>query len=431
MARTALLSVPDFPGLAGFATRLHAAGWKLIATRNVCLALATEGVPAIDVAEFNGVSDIFPFPPTLHPRMEAALTAPTADRIDLVFDLPYGLDQGVDVGGWTLLELGAKGHRLVVYTSDDMAHVLAEIEAGRSPWEDAALLQALADKVRLGHVRQLAALLQRDGQGGRWAAGFESIRALLWGENPYQAPAFLTGEGVADPLSIPSFDQVSGIPPCFTNLADLDSMLHCLTLVCESSQKTFGEVPFVAAAGKHGNPCGLAISWTSPVDALTKALYGDPVAVWGGEFLCNFRIDDELASLLVQDPARQSLAGDANWMLDLVAVPSLTPGARETLGKRGSRKVLVNEHLLSPAVATGTMWRHVRGGALRQPRPDYVLNLAHTGFPREKASSLITAWAAAFSSSSGGNEIALSRGGRLLSLGGGPSTVAEIGRAHV
>lgn len=54
--------------------------------------------------------------------------------------------------------------------------------------------------------------------------------------------------------------------------------------------------PYIAVAGKHGNPCGAAIDWENPARAIKKALFGDPLAVMGGEVVVNFPITNEMSS---------------------------------------------------------------------------------------------------------------------------------------
>ncbi|OGV32581.1 MAG: hypothetical protein A2020_07275 [Lentisphaerae bacterium GWF2_45_14] len=422
MKKKVLFSVPDFEKLLYFGRRFNSAGWVIIATADAARVLNASGIPAVNVAEFNGVSDSYPFPPTLHPKMEEVLTSEHGDRIDMVFDLPYPLSQGIDVGGWTLLELAAKGKRLPVCTMDDMELVLGELDANRDPLQ--TLYPAFTYKMRIRHVRHLAELLEQNGDNSGWAVGFDALTPLLWGENPYQAPACLADNGSGDPLALPRFRQVSGELPCFTNMADTDAMLHCLSLTCEAFQKNCKKLPYVAAAGKHGNPCGLAVSWNSPEEAIRNALYGDPISVWGGEFITNFPLSEELALMLVEDAARTESAGSAAWMLDVIAVPAISEGALVILGKRKARKIFVNENLLFPCIASGSMLRYVRGGALRQPVPDYILDLENEDIPADGMDSLIVSWAAAFSSAHGGNEVALARAGSLLSVAGGPSTVA-------
>jgi phosphoribosylaminoimidazolecarboxamide formyltransferase/IMP cyclohydrolase len=74
-------------------------------------------------------------------------------------------------------------------------------------------------------------------------------------------------------------------------------------------------------------------------------------------------------------------------------------------------------------------FRQVRGGALVQPPPSYVLDLGEVcwdAYPIDdpgRRTDLILAWAAVFSAAMGGNEVALVKDGQLIGIGGGPATV--------
>ena len=50
-------------------------------------------------------------------------------RIDLLFDIPYSIDQGNDVGGYTLLALAVKGKRIPIMSYDDMERCIEEFKA--------------------------------------------------------------------------------------------------------------------------------------------------------------------------------------------------------------------------------------------------------------------------------------------------------------
>ena len=113
--RIALFSVSDLREIAGFGAVFDGMGWKIVATRDACAALRAAGIPAVRIDEFTGTTEQYPFPPTLHPRVEEALTAPEGkERIELVYDIPYPLERGNDVGGMTLLALAVKGGRTAV-----------------------------------------------------------------------------------------------------------------------------------------------------------------------------------------------------------------------------------------------------------------------------------------------------------------------------
>src|SRR3989304_8483605 len=98
---------------------------------------------------------------------------------------------------------------------------------------------------------------------------------LLNGENPYQPPAAIFAAKQNDALSLTNFKQLSGELPCFTNLADSDSIIHIISLASEAFKLRYSKIPYICVASKHGNPCGMAVDWSSPSAAVEKGLFGN------------------------------------------------------------------------------------------------------------------------------------------------------------
>lgn len=432
----ALFSVCDLREIAGFGAALVRRGWTLIATDDACAALKAAGIPAVHIDEFTGTAERYPFPPTLHPRVEAALTASAgAERIELVYDIPYTLDRGNDVGGMTLLALAVKGGRVAVSTREEMARVAALVgERGAVPDEERERLAEKALRLISGHY---LALLQCPKPGEvDGMPGIECAR-LAHGENPYQEPASLFSalQGGNDPLALHRFERVSGEEPCFTNMADLDCVVATLCRLTGAYRKLGGGVPHIVIAAKHGNACGLSLDRTDPLDALERALWGDPAAIWGGEVVVNFELHGGHAERLLRSARRGELHGSPAWMLDVVAAPAFSRDAVELLGKRARRKLFQNPALADPSLP-GDRWsyRGVRGGFLRQPHPAYLLDFGELecpsgGVPGASLDDLLIAWAVAYTSNHGGNEVALALKRALIGAGGGPSTVAAVATA--
>jgi len=254
---------------------------------------------------------------------------------------------------------------------------------------------------------------------------------LAKGENPYQSPAALFSLGKKDNLSLDKFRLISGDPPGFTNLCGLDRLVQTLCRCCLAFKLKYGKTPFVVIAAKHGNPCGLAVDWKKPEIAIDKALFGNPLAIWGGEVITNFKITDTLATILHTSPKRQKMLNSASWMLDIIAAPNFSPKAVELLGTRAKRKLFVNPSLSNPSLNPAKwVYRFTRNSFIRQRPQNYVLDLTKTNFEGTKKGikqdvfdSLIIAWATAFNSNHGGNEVAFARNRALISCGGGPSTI--------
>ena len=126
----ALFSLSDTSRVKEFARSLHQLGWDIISTKETTPLLKEIQIPCIDIESFVDISEDYGFPPTLHPKIESALTLEETDkRIDLLFDIPYSIDQGNDVGGYTLLALAVKGKRIPIMSYDDMERCIEEFKA--------------------------------------------------------------------------------------------------------------------------------------------------------------------------------------------------------------------------------------------------------------------------------------------------------------
>lgn len=421
MRRYALISLYDTTGLIEDARRLLAHGFELLASNESSTLLEAAGIPVTDLAQFTGVSAAYPFPPTLHPKVEEHLTQRVDAPIDLVYINPYPPSVGNDVGGRTLLMLAVKGKRIAVANAHDLRKVLDQFDVRGAISAD--LQAALADQACFEIARHFGSLISPENRSV--ACHFaEQAFVLAEGENPYQTPAYAYRATNTDPLSLLAFEQQSGCAPCFTNTADADAILHTLCLLSTACHINLGKVPNLCIAAKHGNPCGVGLSFDSPDEAVKLALRGNPLAIWGGEMIVNFPVSRGIADLMYADPDREARFGQAHWMLDLIMAPSFSPEAITLLGKRASRKLLANaalEGICSPA--SNPQHRQIRGGVLMQPPGDYVLNIADAKIAGETLADLLIAWSVAYSSNCGGNEVALAKGRKLLSVGGGPSTV--------
>ncbi len=333
------------------------------------------------------------------------------------------------MGERSLQALAVKDGRTAVMSIDDMERVMSSLSGtGEVPQ---ALRIELADKASFEIARHYSSLVTDKEKYDMLPGLF--LYDLFNGENPYQVPASVfTSEGEDDPLSLINFRQVSGEPPCFTNMADADAILRTMCLAAESFKLNTRSIPYLCVAAKHGNAYGMGVSNLAAAHAIEKALFGNPRSIYGGEVVTNFPIDEQLAKTLANSERRERLLGDGCWMLDLVMAPAFTSEAIAVLGKRKVRKLFENSSLCSPILKkTGFEYRIVRGGFLRQPPTAFILNLKKCQlegqcFSETEISSLIAAWSVAFGSSHGGNEVALAKDGALLSAGGGPSTVEAV-----
>jgi|ETNmetMinimDraft_16_1059900.scaffolds.fasta_scaffold04357_4 phosphoribosylaminoimidazolecarboxamide formyltransferase/IMP cyclohydrolase len=426
MKGTALFSLNDTSRAVEFARLLINAGWKIIASNETARVLREENISVIDVADFTDVKENFSFPPTLHPKIELALTADCENRIDLVYILTYPLSDGSDVGGHTILALAAKGRRIPVMNNKDMEVVVKEIVKNRIVSQ--ALRNECISKANYVNAKHYANIISNQ-DNYEMLLGIKSYN-LLNGENPYQVPASAFTSEHNDSLSLLNLTKISGEEPCFTNIANADCILQTLCLSVEAFQLNIRRVPYICIAAKHGNACGMGISFVSPEFAIKIALWGNPRSIWGGEVITNFLIDKNLAGILLKSSKRKEHFDSAFWMLDLIIAPSFSSDAISILGTRKKRKLFENGALTNPSIgASKNTLRMIRGGFLRQPSTNYILNLKEcsninvNNFTDNKIVSIIIAWVIAFTSNHGGNEVVIAKDNSLLGAGGGPSTL--------
>ena len=418
MGRRILFSVPESGTVIKQAQALNGLGWEIIITPNLEKVFGNSNIPFRTVNEFTGFEKEFPFPPTLHPEMEAALTLDTANRIDIVYDITYSLERGNDVGGHTLLALAVKGNRIPVASEEDMDTLIDLLKNGTVIDETRkTFISRTLDKI-ISHYQSLK------NDRGDYVSG-NLFLELENGENPYQTPAYLYSASDDDALAIHKFQLLSANVPCFTNTADMDCILHTICLAAEAFKKAFGKVPFIAISAKHGNPCGMAVDWNSPEKCIEKSLWGSPLAVWGGEFIVNFPIDDLLAEKLVSSPLREKKYNSPYWMLHIIAAPEYSEKTLAVLSKGKSRKIFRNPALSEPSLNQNPLKRFVRGGFMKQPACSYVPAFKDLSGISDinTLTDMIISWSVSFSSFHGGNEVALSSANRLIGVGGGPSTL--------
>lgn len=423
--KTALIATGNPDRIIEAARRLEALSWRLIGTQNVVDVFLKAGIQIESVADFTGTEKKFAIPETLHPIIEEALTCDDADlRIDLVFDVPYPIEEGHDIGGRTLLALAVKGRRWSVSDEKDFIELVEKFEKGESHLEN--LRRNMAAKVLSEITRYYIEFTQKCSQEYKGSIARKKY-VCSEGENPYQKPCLAFTFNMDDPLGFDRFAKLSAGAPSFTNLADMDNIIFVLEKLKEVFFRHFKKQPFITVAAKHGNPCGIGVDWNAPKESIQKALWGNPQSVWGGEVICNFTIDHLLAQELLESIVRKERFLSSGWMLDLIVAPEFSPEAIALLGRRKHRVLMCNSALAQhPDHRKFWSYRYVRGGYLCQPSADFILDLQHVDWIDSRVSdieSFFIAWVAAYTSFMGGNEIALAKDFMLLGLGGGPSTL--------
>jgi phosphoribosylaminoimidazolecarboxamide formyltransferase/IMP cyclohydrolase len=154
----------------------------------------------------------------------------------------------------------------------------------------------------------------------KMALVLEKVSDLSYGENPHQRAAFYR-ETTHRSGSLADASQVSGSPPTFNNLLDLDAAYRI------ASDYT---APTVVIA-KHTDPVGLA-SAEELVEAYRHALETDPVASFGGIVGVNRELDGATARAIAANSYEAVIAPGfseaalgilkAKPGLELLAVPA-------------------------------------------------------------------------------------------------------------
>ena len=411
--RRALISVSDKTNVITLAEALVNQGFTIVSTGGTAKHLQAAGIAVTQVSDVTGFPEILDGRvKTLHPKILGGILARNTpehqqtlrehgiEPFDIVCVNLYPFEQtvaregctlqdaieNIDIGGPNMLRAAAKNYQsgvTVICDPSDYEQVISELDHNGSVSE--ALRAELAAKA-FEHTAHYDAAIYRyfAQQVGTEVASavLKLVRELAYGENKSQSPASLWTASTGDPLALDQF-QVAAGDPSYVGMADLDSCLEVLCRLAETFRLHAGSVPYIAIACKHGDPCGAAIDWDNPLVATEKMLFGDPVAVMGGEVITNFPITDKLAQQLHVAPADR--IGRDRWGLDMVAAPDFSDAAITILEGRTvkPRRLLRNPHLLNPMPAKDEWrWRPVRGGALRQKSPTYIFSPCGDSTPK-------------------------------------------------
>lgn len=453
-SKKALVSVYDKAAIADFAGDLIAMGWDITASPGTAKVLREAGLAVTDMEEVTQIPALLDHRVfSEHIKIAGALVAEpneTHDRDRERFDIPwfdllcidlYPLSSAIangkaekdvidstDVGGITLIRNAVKGRRIVITDPADRSLVVDHLtKRGDVPEDLRRELCAKAEFRCARYCLESARYISRD-----QIDGFMGTRCinLRYGENPYQSDAAFFDSGSDGGLSVSDFTQLAGDKPSYVNITSLNEVVGILSrLSLAFSTHYRGRLPYIAIGAKHGSPVGAGIDWDAEEDALQKMLWGDPKVIWGGEVITNFPISKRTSEILLLDARREEIYGSGSWMFDLIVAPDLDKESIEILGTRGKRRIFCNRLLSALKPAVGFVYRHVRGGFVRQPVPDYVLkedDINWVGEPLTGAEfdTLLLSWGIAWSLHMNG--IALARDRQLLGCDGQPSTVGAV-----
>ncbi len=448
--RNALLSVYNKDGIVEFAQALGKLGFTIYASGGTFKHLTESGITTLPVSDLVGGEAILGHRVvTLSREVHAGLLAKNTEadiaelaslaipRLDLVCVDLYPLEAEItkssstresvieqtDIGGPTMIRSGVKGGRVVICDPQDRHKIIEWIKAGEPPNGLVSDLCAKGEFTIAKYCLTSATYLS----GGKYT-GFsgERVATCKYGENGWQWPAYLHSTGSSDPLSLDKFVVTEGAPPSFNNWCDIDRLIQTATHIGRVYEinKGFG-INALAVGVKHGNPCGAAVG-SHPATVLGQMMGGDPLAVFGGLILVDFKIDEELCAPLV------------GKMLDGIIAPAFTQGAIELLRRKGDKcRFITNPALSSFALRNGMdktpRFRFVRGGFLTQPNYTFVPDLDHIGILKcgkatpQQHCDMMLAWAIGATSNS--NTITLVGNEQLL--GNGVGQQDRVGAANL
>lgn len=418
--KRALISVSDKTGLVDFARELAARGVTIVSTGGTAKALEAAGIRCTPIEEVTGLPEMMDGRvKTLHPAVHGGLLAVRdnpehaealrrhrIEPIDLVVINLYPFQQtvakpgvtraeaieNIDIGGPSMVRSAAKNHAYVavVTTPDDYSAVIEEMNENdgclrpvtrehlalkafeMTATYDAAIASYLTKDAHAKSTHQAPVLPQT------MTLTFDKVQGMRYGENPHQAAALYRSrcENVPGLLTA---TQHHGKELGYNNVADAAAALElAVALAQEGGWKRIG-----AAVIKHANPCGAAVGG-SVLEAIDKAVAGDPVAAFGGIIACSHIIDEHGA---------QRLTGKDTF-LEVVIAPGFTDGALELLKAKSANVRLISVGEVHGKPVAPMVIRSIPGGLLVQERdllPPDTTKWQHVAGPAVSGSTLVAA----------------------------------------
>ena len=340
----ALISVSDKRGLTPFAAGLVDAGVEIVSSGGTAAHFDDAGIPVTRVEDVTGAPEMLGGRvKTLHPRVHGAVLADLGDDEHRSSLLDFGIEpfqlvvvnlypfeqtvaagadeatiiENIDIGGPALIRAAAKNHAwvAVVVSPERYDDILTAVSAGGTTGHQRAELAREAFFRTAEYDAAIVNWLERDG-ADRLAIALERHASLRYGENPHQ-PAALYGRRATNGWWARA-DQIQGKEMSFNNWADADAAWRLVDDLPE---------PAVAIV-KHMNACGAAVG-DDVHDAFTKAWACDPVSAFGGVVAVHGELD------------RQTAEGIAEYFVEVVIAPSITPDAEAVLGRKSNLRVVI------------------------------------------------------------------------------------------
>ncbi len=437
--RVAFISVFDKTGLEPVARALvEKYGYVLLSTGGTRKYLAEKGVPAVESSEITGFDQLLGGRvKSLHPEIFAGILAEretlSADEapsflIDTVivnlypFEAERAKAEGdlthlvhfIDIGGSSLIRAAAKNHAAVnvLCRPEQYDRFLQALEAGNGQTDLSFRKQLAFEAFRRSQEYDMAIaddfaynLNQEEMTETHLDTSvlvpLVKIQDLRYGENPHQKAA-LYGLGAPET----DFECLHGKELSYNNILDMQAAWNI-------AMEFTGE-EMVCAVIKHNNPCGVALSHRSVLEAYRNAFNVDPLSAFGGVVSFNRPVDVATAREMKE------------VFLEVIIAPGFDPEALEIL--QGKKNLRLVQRTFGP-IESGMGVRQVASDLFllqyndpeKETQVDKTMKIVSKKKPTpSQVEDLVFAWKVVKHVKS--NAIVLAKNGVTVGIGGGQTS---------
>ena len=331
--KKALISVSDKSNILELAKSLSSFDIEILSTGGTAKLLKENKINVTEVSDYTKFPEMLDGRvKTLHPKIHGGILGRRdnpdhnetmknheIDPIDLVVVNLYPFEEtinqegctlelaieNIDIGGPAMIRSAAKNyqHVAVLTNPKDYKSFTDEINKnqGSISLDLSFSLAKKAFEKTSAYDSAINNYLSSDSQNqfpDQLTKKIDKVMDLRYGENPHQEAAFYK-DSSEDVGSLSSFDQIQGKELSFNNLNDSDTAWECV--------KKFSQPTCVIV--KHANPCGVA-STGSLKESYEAAFKTDPTSAFGGIIAFNKSLDQETASLIINQFAEVIIAAD-------------------------------------------------------------------------------------------------------------------------
>lgn len=331
--KKALISVSDKSNVLELAKSLSSYDIEILSTGGTAKLLKENKINVTEVSDYTKFPEMLDGRvKTLHPKIHGGILGRRdnpehnetmknheIDPIDLVVVNLYPFEEtinqegctlelaieNIDIGGPAMIRSAAKNyqHVAVLTNPKDYKSFTDEINKnqGSITLDLSFSLAKKAFEKTSAYDSAINNYLSSDSQNqfpDQLTKTISKVMDLRYGENPHQEAAFYK-DSSEDVGSLSSFDQIQGKELSFNNLNDSDTAWECV--------KKFSQPTCVIV--KHANPCGVA-STGSLKESYEAAFKTDPTSAFGGIIAFNKSLDQETASLIINQFAEVIIAAD-------------------------------------------------------------------------------------------------------------------------